>query len=122
MWTVEHFLKNDVFIHKTTRKKSKMSNFFIVFGLGRAWSNFFIVFGLGRAWGKVGLCSPFYLYFFLAMIRISGGEKLDVSVHTPSVDPPYRSTLHTIKGQSEHRSKMCNLGQLGPRSTHLMAF
>ncbi len=109
MWTVEHFLKNDVFIHKTTRKKSKMSNFFIVFGLGRAW-------------GKVGLCSPFYLYFFLAMIRISGGEKLDVSVHTPSVDPPYRSTLHTIKGQSEHRSKMCNLGQLGPRSTHLMAF
>jgi hypothetical protein len=50
------------------------------------------------------------------MIRISGGEKLDVSV-----DPPYRSTLHTIKGQSENRSKMCNLGQLGPRSTHLMA-
>jgi hypothetical protein len=57
--------------------KSQFEQYFVLF-----------IFGLGRGCGKVGLCSPFYPYFFLAMIHINEGKKLDVSVHAPSVDPP----------------------------------
>ncbi len=84
-------------------------------------SNFFLFFGVGKGVGEGWIVFPILPILFLAMIHISGDEKLDVSVHTPSVDHPYRSTLHTIKGQSEHRTMMCNLGRLGPCSTHLMA-
>ncbi len=84
-------------------------------------TNYLYLFWVGKGVGEGWIVFPILSILILAMIHISGGEKLDVSVHTPSVDPPYRSTLHTIKGQSEHRSKMCNLGQLGPLSTHLMA-
>jgi hypothetical protein len=56
-------------------------------------SNFFLG-GVGKGW----IVFPILPILFLAMIHISGGERLDVSVHTWFMDPPYRPTLHAIKG------------------------